>query len=163
MHKDHYENLIYVLSGEKLFTLCPPADALFLPQQQWESGTLQQNSENGTWCVQPDEPCGGSAPATCRWIQSNVQLLLEDDVQQHHEILKRYPLLTYAHPIQVKVSAGEMLYLPSLWFHRVTQSCETVAINYWYDMKFNSPHWCYFNFLQEMVVNQIDEELDGDC
>ena len=30
MHKDHYENLFYVLSGEKIFTLCPPADVVFL-------------------------------------------------------------------------------------------------------------------------------------
>ena len=42
----------------------------------------------------------------------------------------------------------EMLYLPSLWYHRVTQTRETVAVNYWYDMRFDSPHWCYFNFMQ---------------
>jgi peptidyl-lysine (3S)-dioxygenase / protease len=48
----------------------------------------------------------------------------------------------------VQVQAGELLYLPSLWFHRVTQTRETLGINYWYDMKFDSPLWCYFNLLQ---------------
>ena len=41
-----------------------------------------------------------------------------------------------------------MLYLPALWFHQVSQSCETVAINYWYDMRFDSPLYCYFHLLE---------------
>lgn len=155
MHKDHYENLFYVLDGEKIFTLCPPADAPFLPQESWESGTFHQQSD-GSWCVRPDDQQVGTNTSV-RWIQSNVQPLVEDDEQQRRDVLQRHPLLTYAHPIQVKVAAGEMLYLPSLWFHRVTQSCETVAINYWYDMKFDSPHWCYFNFLQEMKVIVVND------
>jgi len=61
-----------------------------------------------------------------------------------------YPLSKYAHPITVTVQAGELLYLPSLWFHRVTQTCETIGINYWYDMNFESPMWCYFHFLQQL-------------
>jgi hypothetical protein len=31
LHKDPYENLFYVASGEKIFTLYPPSDAAFLP------------------------------------------------------------------------------------------------------------------------------------
>jgi len=61
-----------------------------------------------------------------------------------------FPLLSQAHPIKVHVEEGEMLYIPSLWYHRVTQTCETVGVNYWYDMKFDGPNWCYFNFLQNL-------------
>jgi len=42
-------------------------------------------------------------------------------------------------PIHVKVHAGEVLYLPALWWHAVSQrgtaadpSGATVAVNYWY-------------------------------
>jgi peptidyl-lysine (3S)-dioxygenase / protease len=31
LHKDYYENLFYVASGEKIFTLYPPSDAAILP------------------------------------------------------------------------------------------------------------------------------------
>jgi jumonji domain-containing protein 7 len=133
MHKDHYENLFYVASGEKIFTLCPPADAAFLYERDFPSGTF--DSTSGEWAIRKDDK-----NSMVKWIAANLN---EPDNE-------RFPLLRYAHPIQVRVKAGEMLYLPSLWFHSVTQSCETVAINYWYDMRFDSPHWCYFSFLQQL-------------
>ncbi|GAU28092.1 hypothetical protein TSUD_223330 [Trifolium subterraneum] len=44
-------------------------------------------------------------------------------------------------PFECTVKAGEILYLPSMWFHHVRQSGEdgelTIAINYWYDMQFD--------------------------
>lgn len=174
MHKDHYENLFYVLSGEKVFTLCPPADVAFLYEQEYDSGEFVVrrgdhgkgddcdgrdgvHDNNYKWMVQPNE--GDKV----RWISPDVQGLLpsKKDAQKPNVsatgseksksiLLSMYPLLKYIHPIEVRVQAGEMLYLPSLWFHRVTQSCETVGINYWFDMHFDSPNWCYFHLLQEM-------------
>lgn len=42
----------------------------------------------------------------------------------------------YLNPLHIELHAGEVLYLPSLWFHRVTQaqselSQQIVAVNYW--------------------------------
>ena len=41
----------------------------------------------------------------------------------------------------VVVQAGEMLYLPSLWYHQVAQvkgkAPYTLAVNYWFDMEFS--------------------------
>jgi jumonji domain-containing protein 7 len=41
----------------------------------------------------------------------------------------------------VVVEAGEMLYLPSLWYHQVSQvrgkAPYTLAVNYWFDMEFS--------------------------
>ena len=31
------------------------------------------------------------------------------------------------HPLEVWVKEGEVLYLPALWFHEVTQTCPTIA------------------------------------
>jgi hypothetical protein len=153
MHKDHYENLFYVLSGEKVFTVCPPADAPFLYERECPAGIFVSSTKDGgsDWRVQqqtqqdsPDDGPSQSTPATVRWIAANVQHKNND---QH---MLDYPLLAYTHPIAITVRAGEMLYLPALWFHSVTQTQETVAINYWYDMKFDSPAWCYFHFLSQL-------------
>jgi jumonji domain-containing protein 7 len=75
-------------------------------------------------------------------------ILAQEDILNHTET--KFPLLAKTHPIKVSVSVGEMIYIPSLWYHRVNQTCETVGVNYWYDMKFDGPNWCYFNFLNEI-------------
>ena len=183
LHKDHYENLFYVLSGEKLFGLCPPADAPFLSEQPVMSGRFcrrrqDQDKEEPEeqhayeWVVQmdtksKDENGTDEEPLLVHWIAANV---FDDDNtttderngdnsnstnrnQQppHPQFLQQQQQHAVVHPIHnIKVRAGELLYLPSLWFHKVTQSCETVAINFWYDMKFESPLWCYFHFLQQL-------------
>ena len=154
MHKDHYENLFYVLSGEKVFTLCPPADAPFLYQDEFDSGTFEQQT-SGEWVVKEDRG-EDYKQSRVKWIQGNVEPLVDDK----DAVPANQPLLSLTHPIRVHVKAGEMLYLPALWFHRVTQTCETVGINYWYDMSFDSPNWCYFNFLQQLQVVDSKTAMD---
>jgi jumonji domain-containing protein 7 len=147
MHKDHYENLFYVLSGEKVFTLCPPCDAPFLYERPVPSGTFEARPD-AEWKVRRDEVADGDgsslAAATVHWVAADVLAKGRPDE------CRDFPLVRYAHPVTVRVRAGELLYLPSLWYHRVSQTCETVAVNYWYDMDFESPSWCYFRFLQQL-------------
>jgi jumonji domain-containing protein 7 len=175
MHKDHYENLFYVASGENIFTLCPPSDVPFLYEHlEYPTGKFDipidddnSNHDDDGWGVVMTEEDGddnnhSSNTTSVRWIAPDVSLLLhsESSAATRQALLQRYPLLQYAHPLQVRVRAGELLYLPSLWFHRVTQSCETVGVNYWYDMSFDTPLWCYFSFLQQLqhVKEDNDEE-----
>ena len=168
MHKDHYENLFYVLSGEKVFGLCPPSDAPFLYEREVLSGRFevsgwQKSDTNSTltgpllqspkWSVALDrleESIDSSSTdkqcSRVHWIATD--LFGNHSNRSDHD--KEFPLSKYTHPITVRVNAGELLYLPSLWFHRVTQTKETVGINYWYDMNFESPMWCYFHFLQQL-------------
>jgi len=159
MHKDHYENIFCVASGEKVFTICPPSDALFLKETLVPSGSFRMNSR-GKWEVDPcvDKETGNLAPFV-PWIESDVeQLLPPASAEDRQKYIANYPLLQHAHPMRIHVKAGEMLYLPSLWYHRVTQTCETVAVNYWYDMRFDSPHWCYFNLLQQINSKREDDQ-----
>lgn len=163
MHKDHYENLFYVLSGEKVFGLCPPSDAPFLYEREVlggrfevggfnESSARSENNETRRWSVVLDreDGCDPASPdkkySTVHWIATDLFGSRSDPTDHGEE----FPLSEYAHPITVRVQAGELLYLPSLWFHRVTQTRETIGINYWYDMNFESPLWCYFHLLQQL-------------
>lgn len=76
-------------------------------------------------------------------------------------------------PFECTVKAGEVLYLPSMWFHHVRQSADdgglTIAVNYWYDMQFDVKY-AYFNFLQSihyrstpspMLHDKLTEETDS--
>jgi jumonji domain-containing protein 7 len=162
-HKDCYENLIYVLSGTKVFYLCPPADAVVLKQKEYLSASFVCH-DDGTWKVQMDDDVNASnddnsqttMPQKARWIGA-------DPTRQDH--MDANPFLSQCHVIEVHVHAGEMLYLPSLWFHKVTQTCETIAVNYWYDMTFDAK-WCYFEFLEGLQVvgpnGESDESDDFD-
>ena len=146
LHKDPYENLFYVASGEKIFTLYPPSDAAFLPivamptrrfvsrSSEDDEGGLpswhiveeyQDHDDNVGNCI--DHPCVKTTP----WIYASQGSAPE-----------------YLHPLTVRVKAGDVLYLPSLWFHAVSQSQETVAVNWWFDMQFLSPLFCYFQLLE---------------
>lgn len=142
MHKDHYENLFYVCSGQKEFVLCPPANVLFLHEDEFQSGTLCPIN-GSSWVVAADDKQHDDN-------DSRKQFWIEPDITDYCE--SKFPLLAKTNPIKVTVSEGEMLYIPSLWYHRVTQTCETVGVNYWYDMKFDGPNWCYFNFLKEISL-----------
>lgn len=59
-------------------------------------------------------------------------------------------------PIKVEVKAGEMLYLPALWYHQVAQRADEdegvcVAVNYWYDMDFSGPFVSMVNYVRDMT------------
>lgn len=62
----------------------------------------------------------------------------------------KYPNYRYASPVKCRVSAGDMLYLPSLWFHHVRQSHGCIAMNYWYDMEFEVKY-CYYKLLEDLT------------
>lgn len=146
MHKDHYENLYCVSSGEKIFTICPPCDALFLRNITVPSANFNYDKESNSWIIQKhNEP-----NSHVIWMESDVERLMDLSGQERDEYLKKHPLLEHAHPLRVNIRAGDMFYIPALWYHRVTQSEETVAVNYWYDFNFQSPSWIYFNFFQQI-------------
>lgn len=180
MHKDPYENLFYVLSGEKVFWLCPPADLPFLYEREFEQGCFcSVDSDKKEWVVIPEyhdmspknttdlntataTSISGTVPSKVRWIEPDISIYLNEKETKNtidtttstlssssSSYEKTYPLLKHTHPIKIHVKEGEMLYLPALWFHRVSQTCETVGLNYWYDMRFDS-RWCYFNLLDKI-------------
>lgn len=152
-HRDHYENLYAVITGEKHFLLLPPTDVHRLYIRRYPAAQYYYNydssssSEGEVLELRLDEP------------RREVPWCSVDPCPPSQEELERqmvsFPLyFDGPQPFRCTVRAGEILYLPSMWFHHVTQTPHhrtgrTIAINYWYDMQFDIKY-AYFNFLQSI-------------
>ncbi|XP_062597221.1 bifunctional peptidase and (3S)-lysyl hydroxylase Jmjd7-like [Saccostrea cucullata] len=132
MHKDHYENLYCVVRGWKKFILIPPTDAAFVPYETYQAAKFRE--KNGEFIIEDDVETG-KVP----WIAVNP---LNPD-------LEKYPEFGKAVSLEVTVKEGEILFLPSLWYHHVQQSHGCIAVNYWYDMQYDIKY-NYYNFLQNI-------------
>uniref|UniRef100_A0A3Q2GSJ3 Phospholipase A2 group IVB n=1 Tax=Equus caballus TaxID=9796 RepID=A0A3Q2GSJ3_HORSE len=134
VHKDHYENLYCVVSGEKHFLLHPPSDRPFIPYELYTPATYQLTEEGSFTLV--DEEAMEKVP----WIPLDP---LAPDLAQ-------YPSYSQAQALRCTVRAGEMLYLPALWFHHVQQSHGCIAVNFWYDMEYDLKY-SYFQLLDSLT------------
>jgi jumonji domain-containing protein 7 len=126
-HKDPYENIYCVVTGCKEFTLLPPTDLPYLYRKRYPVGQYTKD-----FCIDLLEE---QVP----WIPVDP-----DNPDMH-----KFPLFEHASPIVVRLYAGDVLYLPSLWFHKVKQSCDEqgrcIAVNFWYDMNFDQRYtWSVF-------------------
>ncbi|XP_075396035.1 bifunctional peptidase and (3S)-lysyl hydroxylase JMJD7-like [Tenrec ecaudatus] len=111
LHKDHYENLYCVLSGEKHFLLHPPSDRPFIPYELYTPATYRL-TEAGTFEVVDEE-----AMEKVPWLPLDP---LTPDLSQ-------YPQYRGAQALRCTMQAGEMLYLLALWVHHVQQSQGCIA------------------------------------
>lgn len=134
MHRDHYENLYCVVKGWKKFILIPPTDLPFVPYENYQAAVFKENKDGEFDIVDDFET--GKVP----WVAINP---LKPN-------LEKYPQYSQASPISVTVNAGQILYLPSLWFHHVQQSHGCIAVNYWYDMEYDIKY-NYYKFVESIV------------
>lgn len=157
-HKDHYENLYAVVTGEKTFTLLPPCDAYRMQLMHYPVA------------------CCTDTPHGLRVVPSGYEVLwspIEDLAitpcsSQHHHHFPDYFDPVLPKPLRVTVKAGEILYLPSLWWHQVEQKAGkdnmVVAVNYWYDMPFDCKY-AYFKLIESLSASDasiIDHEARSD-
>eukprot|EP01041_Mallomonas_annulata_P010283 gene10283-21459_t len=140
VHKDHFENFYAVISGEKSFTLFPPTDIMYLPEIEYPTAKYilpNSNTDEGeevniintrissTDLTLTNEGC---VCTTLKWIP------LDPEIPATYE---KYPAYSFSHPLRCTVKAGEVLYIPAMWYHRVSQTTLTIAVNYWYDQRFD--------------------------
>ncbi|KAG8468276.1 hypothetical protein KFE25_013359 [Diacronema lutheri] len=121
VHADHYENLYCVLSGEKVFTLLPPVDPISrdLEPRAPARYTQARGHAAARWELAPELAPDGSALPPVPWI--GLDPTVPDQLPEQSAA------------VTVRVRAGEMLFLPANWYHRVTQSELTIAVNFWHD------------------------------
>lgn len=139
LHKDFYENLYAVIAGENTFTLHPPWDRPFIPYKTYNQGRFTY--QEGRWDILD---CKDSTPIP--WIAV-------DPLKPDYE---KYPMYRNTKPVVCTLTSGDLLYLPSLWFHHVTQQDATIAVNFWYDMEFDVKYGFYqtLNRLSNDVLNR---------
>jgi jumonji domain-containing protein 7 len=157
LHKDPYDNIYCVVAGTKTyararalvrrmsaidgarrFTLRPPCDLPFVGYKQRPVGTWRRDPRSGAFTAEVDRT---AAPVHwCDW----------EPVEGRNQ-----------GELTVEVRAGDALFIPSLWFHRVAQRGDrafargrTIAVNFWFDMRYDSPHYVYYRFLEKLVTGE---------
>ncbi|XP_030747942.1 bifunctional peptidase and (3S)-lysyl hydroxylase Jmjd7-like [Sitophilus oryzae] len=136
MHKDPYENIYCVIDGYKDFILIPPLDLPYVPYKDY-SVRQYQNVTTDSFDIAPVNN------------QEDISWIAVDPLQ--YNLIREYPdFFKKTRKFQVRVEKGDILYLPSLWFHHVRQSHECIAVNYWYDIEYSDPKYCYYQMLNEL-------------
>ncbi|XP_066147235.1 bifunctional peptidase and (3S)-lysyl hydroxylase Jmjd7-like isoform X2 [Euwallacea fornicatus] len=137
MHKDPYENIYCVIDGHKDFILIPPVDLPYVPYKNYPVRKYKNVSSQGFEISRCED-----YPDSTFWISADP---LNDSMA------KEFPeFYEKARKFNVRVEKGDVLYLPSLWFHHVRQSHQCIAINYWYDIDYSDPKYCYYRMLAGM-------------
>ncbi|CAL4126815.1 unnamed protein product, partial [Meganyctiphanes norvegica] len=134
LHKDHYENIYCVVSGYKDFILIPPSDLPWVPYAKFPVAKYKETSPGQFEILEDKE--SGIVPWIC------IDPVSPD--------LISYPQYKHSHPVRCRVHAGDALYLPSLWFHHVSQSHSCIAVNFWYDMEYDIKY-NYYKLLQNLT------------
>ncbi|TDH66497.1 hypothetical protein CCR75_008159 [Bremia lactucae] len=169
MHKDHYENFYCVVKGQKIFTLLPPSAIGCLYERDFASARYRHVKSPIADHLVQNEVATMQFQETYPQYNNQWTLMSSSEMEKTPWIpvdplnidAKRYPLAATLHPVEVKVSAGELLYLPSLWYHRVAQVGLTISVNYWHDMEFNC-QYVYYNFVRD-IGTLIQAREDKSC
>ncbi|XP_077258003.1 bifunctional peptidase and (3S)-lysyl hydroxylase JMJD7-like [Temnothorax americanus] len=143
MHKDPYENIYCVVSGEKNFILHPPTDLPWIPYRNYPSAVYKE-CEPGKWII--EAIVNGTPNSEEITNLASTPWICVDPLNPNYE---KFPEYRNTHSLKVTLRAGDVLYLPSLWFHHVTQSHACISVNYWYDMEFDIKY-AYFKALETL-------------
>jgi len=133
MHKDPYENIYCVVRGHKDLVLQPPTDLPWVPYRDYRPAIYKENHKTGDFDI--EEINSSLVP----WIA--IDPISPD--------LETYPDYSNSTQFKLRLEAGDVLYLPSLWFHYLSQSHGCIAINYWYDMEFDIKY-NYYNLVKKL-------------
>jgi peptidyl-lysine (3S)-dioxygenase / protease len=136
LHKDHYENIYAVIRGQKKFTLYPPTNYPLMYERKYPQAEYEMEGDDFHIKVSKDD---GEIP----WIS----------VDPNNPDFEKFPNFEFATPYVVTLNTGDLLYLPSLWFHQVEQKVdkngEMIAVNFWYDMEYG-PLYNYYKFIEKL-------------
>ena len=170
LHKDYFENFYCVINGEKTFTLFPPTDILYFPEIEVPTAkytidsttidfdkrilanqlNLELNLKNNL-NLNNNETIANDNNETNNNFEANITETNEYEILSWISIdpniketyFKYNSDMNLTTSIQCVVKSGEVLYIPAMWYHRVSQNCLTIAINYWYEQKFNYKYVFY--------------------
>ncbi|KAK9475789.1 phospholipase A2 [Lipomyces japonicus] len=151
LHKDHYENLHVQILGKKIFKLIAPVEHICVKETMLEQATyvktdcgfeIKRDEEAGKVPWPTMDPDGNS--------RDHIDKKDKDEWGQNCRIL------------EVVLNPGDILYLPALWYHKVSQVADDdglcCSVNLWYDMDFSGPLWPYMNFVRNFSRHLVGEK-----
>jgi jumonji domain-containing protein 7 len=159
LHKDNYENIYVQVLGKKHFVLLPPVEAPCVNERAVLAATYHTVGFDGSFMdkdfkLQPwtDDPITYTPFPTWDPDQPNVNATKFSHFSQ---------------PIRVTLEPGDMLYLPALWYHKVSQTCNDdwlcSSVNYWYDLDFGGSFWSMANFVRGVgLLPNAEQEAERD-
>lgn len=156
LHKDNYENIYVQILGQKHFVLLPPVDAPCVGEREVLAATYAPKEATG---ANTDSGVDGG----------HLDLAIHVDVPLTYTPFATWdpdvphanatPYSKYAQPMRVTLDPGDMLYLPALWYHKVSQSCDDeglcCAVNYWYDLDFSGGFWSTAGFVRAVGLMSL--------
>jgi len=132
-HKDYYENIYSVIRGEKIFNLRPPCEVGLMRYVDCVPGVFEWDADAVRWRVKPRLDAARVAWSAADIDPKTLRPIFGHSYAEDDDLDTKKSLPP---SIDVVVRAGETLYLPAMWLHRVSQRGLTVAVNSWYDMDF---------------------------
>nr|POF21073.1 jmjc domain-containing protein 7 [Quercus suber] len=165
LHKDNYENVYVQVRGRKHFVLLPPVEMPCVNECAVARARYAPVAGDGGGDDDDDDDDDDIASSLLEVVpdvqgESVPVPMWDPDLPQRNP--SKYSHL--ARPLRVTLSAGDVLYLPALWYHKVSQSRGedgfVCAVNYWYDMEFAGAFWTGMNFVRDVVEKQRKTEVD---
>ncbi|KAK5630792.1 hypothetical protein RRF57_006507 [Xylaria bambusicola] len=152
LHRDNYENIYVQIAGRKHFVLLPPLFQPCVNERDLEPATYvraKREGAEGNLVLRMDEALDGN-----RDEAPKVPFATWDP---DTPAVRATPYSHFAESMRVTLEPGDMLYLPAMWYHKVSQSCSEdgicVAVNYWYDMEFSGPLYSLCSFVRNMNLS----------
>ncbi|KAI0514437.1 phospholipase A2 [Xylaria bambusicola] len=152
LHRDNYENIYVQIAGCKHFVLLPPLFQPCVNEQDLEPATYvrtKREDATGNLVLRMDEASDGNGDQ----VPKVPFALWDPDAPE----VRATSYSHLAEPMRVTLEPGDMLYLPAMWYHKVSQSCSEdgicVAVNYWYDMEFSGPLYSLCSFVRNMNLS----------
>ncbi|KAH7343017.1 phospholipase A2 [Rhexocercosporidium sp. MPI-PUGE-AT-0058] len=172
LHKDNYENIYVQIIGQKHFVLSPPV--------AW-AGVGERVLKGARYCRRG--PISPSPSLSTEITVPEISEAKEDESKEAGRKRQKFDIIEeegdsvpfatwdpdsslsveegngtkysrFVEPVRVTLEEGDMLYLPALWYHKVSQSCSgegiCVAVNYWHDMEFGGGFWPMCNFIRDV-------------
>ena len=142
LHKDNYENIYIQVRGQKHFVLLPPVEMPCVNEQPLPAARYEPFEGGGDEGLVIKENDGEKAVPVATWDPD----MPEDRTTEYSHLSK---------PLRLTLNEGDMLYLPAMWYHKVSQTAGdegfACAVNYWYDMDFAGSFWTANELVRDAV------------
>ena len=120
-HKDPYENMYAVIRGYKDIILYPPSDISYMPYQTCTQAKFEPNKSSPTeYFEKIDQKVNLNVQySIVKLNEAPIPWIVIDPLSPD---IAKYPKFQKTSPLNLRLNAGDLLYLPSLWFHHLRQS-----------------------------------------